>query len=71
MYLEAIKERARIIYAWAAQLLLFLLMLFYLLGCGVAGKPIALKEYVNFMDHCFQWVPESRANPPVADVQER
>jgi hypothetical protein len=68
---EAIKERGRVVYAWAAQLLVFLLLVFYLAACVVAGKPIGPKEYVTFAHYCVEWSPRHTDPTPVADLKER
>jgi hypothetical protein len=67
---EAIKERGRVVYAGAAQLLVFLQLVFYLAACVVAGKPIGPKEYVSFAYHCVEWAPGRTEPTPVADLKE-
>jgi hypothetical protein len=54
---EAIKEQTTIVYTRGAQLLVFIQLVFYLVACGIAEKPIGPKEYVRFTYHCVQWVP--------------
>jgi len=52
---DAIKEQAQVVFAKAAQLLVFQMMFFYLLGCVVAHRPLGPTGYVSFAYHCFQW----------------
>jgi hypothetical protein len=54
---ESIKEQSRIIYARAAQLLVFLQVIFYLVACVVGGKPLSPVDYVRFTYHVVQWSP--------------
>lgn len=56
---EAIKEQSRIIYARSAQVLLFLQLVSYVVGCVVASKPLGPKDYVRFTYHVIQWSPGS------------
>jgi hypothetical protein len=60
---ESIKEQSRIIFARAAQLLVFLQLVFYLVACVVACKPLGPKDYVRFTYHLIQWSPDH--NPTV------
>jgi hypothetical protein len=71
MYWDAIKQRARVLGVWTAQIVVFLLMLFYLVACGVGGRPLGPKEYVSFIYYCSQWTPDHTPTPPVADLQEK
>jgi hypothetical protein len=57
---ESIKEQSRIVFARAAQLLVFLQVISYLVACGIAEKPIGPKAYVEFTYHCIQWMPGAR-----------
>jgi hypothetical protein len=69
---EAIKERGREVYAWTAQLLIFLQLVSYLAACVVAEKPIGLKQYVSFAYHCVvEWAPVHTDPTPVTDIKER
>jgi len=54
---ESIKQQARLAYARAAQLLVFLQVVFYLFACIVAMKPLGPKDYVGFTYHVVQWSP--------------
>jgi hypothetical protein len=54
---EAIKEQAWIVYARGSQVLVFLQVVFYLVACVVASKPLGPKEYVGFTYHVVQWKP--------------
>ena len=58
MNFDEIKHHARIVYQRVSTAITFLLMLVYLWGCFVAGKPLSLKEYAAYVDHCFSWSPE-------------
>jgi hypothetical protein len=71
MYWDAIKERARVLYAWGSQIVVFLGMLLYLVACGVAEKPLGPKGYISFAYHCTQWTPDRTPAPPVADLREK
>jgi hypothetical protein len=53
----AIKEQARVVYARGSQLLVFLQLVFYLVACVVASKPVGPKDYVRFTYHVIQWAP--------------
>lgn len=66
---EAIKEQARVVYARAAQLLVFLQVIFYLVACVIASKPLGPKDYVRFTYHVIQWTPAH--NAPLAYLRER
>jgi hypothetical protein len=69
---EAIKEQARIVYARASQVLVFLQVVFYLVACVVASKPLAPKEYVAFTYHVIQWRPgETWLGHPGLYVRDR
>ncbi len=69
---EAIKEQSRVIYARAAQLLVFLQVVFYLVACVVAGKPLGPKDYVGFTYHIVQWLPDRPvATAPAAYASEK
>jgi hypothetical protein len=52
---QIFKDYARIVYAKAAQHVVFLSVCFYLFACVVAGKPVGPRAYVSFAYHCFQW----------------
>lgn len=54
---EAIKDQARVVYAFGSQVLIFLQVVFYLVACVVASKPIGPKDYVRFTYHVIQWAP--------------
>jgi hypothetical protein len=61
---EAIKEQSRIVYARAAQFLVFLQLVFYLVACVVGNKPLSPKDFVRFTYHLIQWSPDN--NPTAA-----
>jgi hypothetical protein len=67
---ESIKEQSRIVYARAAQLLVFLQVIFYLVACGIASKPLGPKDYVRFTYHVIQWSPGQNLTAPT-DRNER
>ena len=68
---EAVKEQAHIVYARWSQLLLFLQLVFYLVACVVAGKPIGPKDYVRFTYHVVQWTPPAPKVSTTASVRDR
>jgi hypothetical protein len=63
---QAIKEQARIVYARGSQLLVFLQLVFYLMACGIAERPIGPKAYVKFTYHCIQWSPKDGTSAQAA-----
>lgn len=67
---QAIKEQARVVYARGSQLLVFLQLVFYLVACGIAEKPIGPKAYVQFTYHCIQWTPKRAAGAQAAFNRE-
>ncbi len=67
---EAIKEQSRIVYARGSQLVVFLQVVFYLVACGIAERPIGPKAYVQFTYHCIQWSPK-QAPVAAAYLKER
>ena len=68
---EAIKQQSRIVYARGSQLLVFLQVVFYLVACVVAEKPIGPKRYVEFTYHVIQWTPKPARITPAVYVKER
>jgi hypothetical protein len=59
---EAIKEQSRLVYARACQVLVFLQLVFYLVACIVANRPIGPKDYVRFAYHVVQWEWNAKAS---------
>lgn len=55
---QIVKEQARVVYARAAQLAIFMSLCFYLLACVIAGKPVGPKSTIEFANYCFHWQPE-------------
>jgi hypothetical protein len=68
---EAIKEQSRIVYARTAQVLLFLQLVSYVVGCVVASKPLGPKDYVRFTYHVIQWSPGNGALNSTASLRGR
>ena len=69
--LEDLKELARVVYARGAQLMVFLLAVFYLLACVIAEQPIGPKTYVEFTYHVIQWQPGRTALTPAAHLSPK
>jgi hypothetical protein len=65
---QIVKEQARVVYARAAQLAIFMSLCFYLLACVIAGRPVGLKSTIEFANYCFHWQPE---NTPVGRAAVR
>jgi len=53
---EAIRESTQRWYGRVAQFFLFQNIVMYLFGCATAHGAIGLTRYVEFLDHCCQWV---------------
>jgi hypothetical protein len=68
---EAIKEQARLVYARGSQVLVFLQVIFYLVACVVASKPVGPKDYVRFAYHVIQWAPGRTSVTPAVYLKER
>lgn len=52
---ETVKAKAREAYEKFALFYLFQSLVLYVVACIVAGHPVSLAGYVEFLGHLFRW----------------
>jgi hypothetical protein len=53
---DEIKENAQMWYGKVAQFFLFQNIVMYLFACASGHAAVGLVRYIEFLDHCCQWV---------------